>query len=174
MPCLLFVFSFGKSQCRAEDLRLLIGVYLTSKSDRYIGAFPFKHLDVSSKILKCILWWSGSQWRVAMMWDILCPPLRVPVSRRAAAFCTNCKRERVALLRPTYRELQYSSLAVTNAWITFSKLVTVRKGFPLEIFLNWKKLDFTTDSTCLSKSKISIQYYTQASYMGLDIWVEGA
>ena len=39
----------------SADLRLLVGLYNSIRSDKYDGASPFKHLKVKRAILKSIL-----------------------------------------------------------------------------------------------------------------------
>ena len=66
---------------------------------KYRGARPFMDLKANNKILKSILYLTGSQWsdiKIGVIWsDFL-----IPVRRRAAAFCTNCRRLREAQSKP--------------------------------------------------------------------------
>jgi len=47
---------------------------------------------------------------------VMCSHHRVPVTRRAAAFCTDCSRRRRPSLTPVNRELQQSRRLEMNAW----------------------------------------------------------
>ena len=50
--------------CVVSDLRPgLVGLSLTIRSLRYCGPMPFRHLHVSTRILKLMHCLIGSQWR---------------------------------------------------------------------------------------------------------------
>jgi len=72
---------------------------------RYSGLRSFRHLCTSIAILYCMRCRTGSQWRTfstGVMWS----ERRVPVTRRAAAFWTDCNRFRYWSATPNNSELQ--------------------------------------------------------------------
>ena len=85
-PLVLRVINVGgvSSDCPA-DLRALGGSYGLTKLVKYKGARPLMDLKANNKILKSILYLTGSQWsdiKIGVMWS----NFLVLVRRRAAAF----------------------------------------------------------------------------------------
>jgi len=74
-------------------------------SARYAGAAPVSDWCTSPAILNATRWQTGSQCscrNTGVMWS----RRRAPVTRRAAAFCTDCKRQSSPSLMPYSSELQ--------------------------------------------------------------------
>ena len=102
----------------------------------YPGAKPWTALKVRRRILNSILYLIGSQCssvRIGVMWSYFF----VPVSRRAAAFCTPWSLFSIAEGRPTSRLLQKSILEVTKEWIRLSAAERVRSDLIAEMFRSW-------------------------------------
>ena len=84
-PLVLFLVGRGVRRNRSADLKALTGVYASSRSERYRGARPFKHLKANKSTLKYILNLIGSQCSEART-GVMCSRRLVLVRRRAAAF----------------------------------------------------------------------------------------
>ena len=109
----------------------------------YEGARPCKALNVTSSVLKTILYFTGSQWRdarIGVMWDLWL----VLVNSLAAAFCTmyllSCRRGRAAWLR---KKKGYG-LVIQDLWL--KALIWF-----LQCFRSWKKPVWTSLFMCGSK-----------------------
>lgn len=63
---------FFSLEATSADLRVLFGVFLVKRSERYDGANPFRDLNTSNNILKSILQRSGSQCHLVAicLWDM--------------------------------------------------------------------------------------------------------
>ena len=102
----------------------------------YLGARPWTALKVRRRILNSILYPIVSQcnsFRTGVMWSYFL----VPVSRRAAAFCTPWSRFSIVEGRPASRLLQKSILEVIKEWIRLSAAERVRSDLMAGISRSW-------------------------------------
>ena len=74
----------------------------------------------------------------------------LPVTSRAAQFCTFCNRSIRNLGNPYNKELQLSSFDVIKAWTKVWISDVDKYSFILAIFLKWKKQFLQILVTCLS------------------------
>lgn len=96
------------------DLRALEGWCSWIRSDRYSGARLLRALKTNKRILKSILYLTGSQWS-AESTGVIRSRFFIPVRRRIAAFWPSCRWLSSDCLMPVYKELQQSKWDVIKA-----------------------------------------------------------
>ena len=120
-PWLRRLYVTSNRQWPLADLKLRLGIYLVTRSDKYEGAMPFRHLKVIKKILKIMRCSTGNQCSYCSIGDV-CSCLGVSATILAAAFWT-CWSRLIVCFGSLYKsELQKSSLEVMKAWTSISAL----------------------------------------------------
>ena len=89
-PYLPRLYSTSNRRWPLADLKLRLGICLVTRSDKYEGAMPFRHLKVIKRILKIMRCSTGSQCSSCNTGDI-CSYLGVSATILAAAFWTLLK-----------------------------------------------------------------------------------
>ncbi len=104
-PFVLCLVLGTASNSLKDDLRHLPVSYSFRSSVKYKGAMPFKALYVNKIILKSILKSTGNQCKEAKTGVIWWYNF-VRVNSLAAAFCTNCKRDKLRWFKEEIKALQ--------------------------------------------------------------------
>ena len=122
------------SKCCSAERSQYLGWYSLISWQQYAGAVPWMHLKVKRQILYLILADTGSQCReqrIGVIWSCFA----VLVTILTAQFCILWSLLVRTVGRPYNRDVLWSSLEDTKAWINFSVAACEKYGRIFQMFL---------------------------------------
>lgn len=120
---------------------------------KYRVARRFRQRHVRNAIFKSMRNVTGSQWRSKRI-GVIRSHFLTPLSRRAAAFCTRCRRSRDVFNCSARRELQLSIWETTKAWMSWARADWKRN------FLIWERR-LKSKNALLPDDQFLIKYHAK-------------